>query len=371
MNVKKAEKYIILTMLSALLLLSIIAILYNVFFREEDKYASPVYSKEKVTSNTVANNLIAIPKTIYSTEGEDMVIYSRNLLGNENDYEVKIDDLNNDVSSYQDYFVLHNNKSGIANLGVELYSGKEIITSAKTKILTNPTRTTPIKGLVMGDSTIITNGHGYVTDRIIENLGSNINLVGTMGTEHNKYEGRGGWTAEKYRTNAIYSNKQNPFYNPSTEDFDFGYYMNNQGFSDLDFVIINLGINDVFAYNSDVELKNDSAHILENFDKIISSIKEYDENIRIGINLTIPPSDDQNMFAQEYEDKIKQARVKQNNFIWIQSLIEHYEESENVDLIPIHLGIDTINNFENSVHPNIDGYNQIGDQITSYLNSLN
>lgn len=318
------------------------------------------------------NGLLNLPGKIYGTVGAEITVFYQNLLKESitEDVQLKIAGEQTGFSPSQKSFGFTPTAKGSTAFEQELYKAGELVAVQKTEIVANEMRTTPIKGLILGDSTVKTNGKGYVTNRIKENLGDNVEFIGTMGTGSNKFEGRGGWTAAKYRTNEEYEGKRNPFYNPEKEDFDFEYYMTNQEFENLDFVILNLGINDTFSYKNSTDLINNYNAILANFDHIINSIKEYDKEIKIGVNLTIPPSSSQELFTQDFGVNSSQVQAKENNFLWVQKLISYYRFSDNVDLVPIYLGIDTENHFENSIHPNLNGYNQIGDQITAYLNSL-
>lgn len=67
----------------------------------------------------------------------------------------------------------------------------------------------------------------------------------------------------------------NPFYNTSTEKFDFSYYMTQQGYTDVDYVFINLGTNDL---NRSPMTETD---IMGYYDEMITSIKQYNSNIKI------------------------------------------------------------------------------------------
>lgn len=317
-------------------------------------------------------NLINLPKKIYSTVGMNMHFYYQNLVKDDvNDrYSLKLK-YENGNTQQKDYLQIQNDEPGTRTLSGELYNRNELIAIEDAEVITSEKRTNLTKGLVIGDSTVITNGNGYVTQRIIDNLGSNVEFVGTMGSGSNRFEGRGGWSSATYRTDELYNNTHNPFYNPEKKDFDFNYYMDNQGYSDINFVIINLGINDVIGYKSKQEIVDNIDNIVANFDHILKSIQSYDSNIKIAINLPIPPTDNEEMFVNEFGNSLSQSTVKENNFILVNHLIDYYGQSREIDLVPIFMVVDTKNNFESSAHPNATGYRQIGDQITSYLNSLN
>ncbi|PGM02051.1 hypothetical protein, partial [Bacillus thuringiensis] len=182
--------------------------------------------------------------------------------------------------------------------------------------------------LIIGDSTV---NDGRMTQRVLDltnNDNLKVNLLGTRGTGANKHEGRGGWTAALYRTSTKYPDATgitNPFFNSAVNDFDFGYYMTNQGYSSLDYVGICLGINDTFSFLTDADLISAISTILKNLDFMINSIKAYNSTIKIGIFVTIPPNESQDAFGLAYGNGQTQWRYKRNNSIWIDELIKYYK----------------------------------------------
>lgn len=111
--------------------------------------------------------------------------------------------------------------------------------------------------LCIGDSTV---DHDVMTAKIksffTEN-GKTVTLLGTLGDGKgtgNNNEGRAGWTTSDYFTNKTYDGVVNPFYNPSSQTFDFAYYMRNHNYSSVDFVAIQLGINDLYNFDDTVTL---------------------------------------------------------------------------------------------------------------------
>lgn len=83
---------------------------------------------------------------------------------------------------------------------------------------------------------------------------TNLEFIGTRGSNDVKHEGRGGWRASNYLNNASVTTLTNAFWNPATSQFDMSYYLTQNGFSGVNAtgsnltVIILLGWNDV--YNS-------------------------------------------------------------------------------------------------------------------------
>lgn len=340
--------------------------------KELENLQAEYQEKIRQEIETDASNLINFPKHIYQTTGKTTNVYYQNFLNQEaGNFQLKPAGNDAAVQFTEETLLLDNAETGEFDLKVELYNETDLVAKDSTTIQVNKMRTSPIKGLVLGDSTVNTKGKGYVTQRMADNLGKNLKLVGTMGKGTNKFEGRDGWTAAKYRTADKANKKANPFYNPAADDFDFSYYMSQIKERDLDVVIINLGINDALRFKSTSDMEKNLDELLSDYNHIIDSIEAYDPDIKIALNLPIPPNADAKVFAEEYDGAVSQEQVKENNFYLVQQLIETYGDSEKIDLIPIYLTIDTKHNFEDSVHPNKDGYNQIGDQITAYLNSVN
>ena len=146
------------------------------------------------------------------------------------------------------------------------------------------------KVLVIGDSITAAN---VWTDKLVDLFSDdvmNIEMLGTRGTSKAPNEGRGGWRAWNYAfekdasNDGLSSSVTNPFLNLVSNKFDFSYYMNNQNYSSVDYVLICLGTNDVSrrTHNTD----ND---ILLAWKTIIDSIKNFDNNIKILIWLLPMP----------------------------------------------------------------------------------
>ena len=216
-------------------------------------------------------------------------------------------------------------------------------------------------GLVIGDSTI---SAGLITQTLLDIYEKNnkkLTLLGTNGTYPNFHEGRSGWTSSMYcnkESDGIY---KNPFY---SNGFDFSYYMAMQDYEKVDFVIIQLGINDIRT----MTLENYSSRkVLSNFEKMISGIRAYDEELPIIIGVTIPPSED----VEKYNNSlaISSEFEYRNNIIHFASdLMEYFNEYENICFSPINCVINSETQFKDAIHPNADGYKTIANE---YVKSIN
>lgn len=244
--------------------------------------------------------------------------------------------------------------------------------------------------LVLGDST--TDG-GTVISKIHENLdgsGFTVDAYGTRGTAPNKHEGRSGWKISDYCTKASLSSLTNPFYNPSTESFDAGYYFTNTGVGKPDYFVINLGLNDLFSVDKDTDLETKIEETIGYYDDVIASVKAASPGTKLVVALTIPPNYSQDAFGSGYGCGQTRTRYKKNNAYWVSRLIAEYDgrESEGIYILPINAALDTVYNmgFETvpvnarnpeivysrpigngGVHPVTSGYWQIADVYTAFL----
>ena len=109
-------------------------------------------------------------------------------------------------------------------------------------------------------------------------LGNHVTMLGTRGTEPYCHEGRYGWSAQTYCTQAGRSSTENnetvynAFWNPTSSKFDFSYYMTNQNYDGVDYVNILLGVNNSYT---DIEINY--------IEQMIQSIHEYDSNIIVSV----------------------------------------------------------------------------------------
>lgn len=316
-----------------------------------------------IDSNSMINNA---PKRMFATVGEENRIYTRNLLKEETGVKVRYDVQYG--SQMTDYFSWLPINAGETAIKLQFFKNSELLSSPLITIKTNPMRTSKIDGGFLGDSTIAAEDE---TQRAIDKLGTNIELFGTRGTGANKHEGRGGWTFAMYRTGAEYAGQVNPFYDPVKKDFSFSYYAQQQQLPKLDFYFIQLGINDTFGYLDDESLNTKIQQIFKDAEYIINDIHSYDSTIKIGLAITFPPNASQDAFGAAAGVYQTQWRYKDNNFIWVQKLMEKYNDHEFVQLVPLHCVLDTVNNIDDHVHPEKpDGYYQLGDQVVAWLNSL-
>lgn len=333
-------------------------------------------------------NGILLPDKLYSLVGKELNVYFDNIaLGNNNYYDVVCN-----VGSQQDErFTLIPSAPGDQTLTVNIYDGAGILRDYKTTTIVQTAAAVGNgvnkKCLFIGDSTT---ANGITLTELNNNLfaGSEpmrITLLGTLGTNPVKHEGRSGWTLAKY-----YSDATSPFV--FSGSFNFPQYMSTQGYASVDHVIINLGINDVFAYATDTEIDSAISDLLDKFTSIRTSILAFNSNIKIGICIPVPPPKHQDAFGQSYGCGQTKWRYKRTLLRFGKALMNKFYTGStytNTYIVPINVNIDTENNYEvasaspinsrssktiirqiNGVHPANDGYLQVADSYYYYLKSF-
>ena len=342
--------------------------------------------------------IVNLPRKLYALVGEEFNIYYDNILeGRDTDYII-------DVACAQGQqmercYRLVPTVGGQVNITINVYDKQwNFVGSASSTIIiataeqgTDVTRSV----IILGDSTT---NNGICVSKLnlnFENDAMNIQTLGTRGSGANMHEGRSGWTYNQYFTVAEDSGAAgvlNPFYNPSTQTFDYQYYCDNSGVAIPDYFFINLGINDTFSYGTDETLQTAMETLVQRADAMIESIHSVDPSIKIGMVLTIPPNYSQDAFGKAYKCNQYRDRYKRNNVLWVQALIERYDnrENEGIYVIPLHCNLDTKYNFgleeikinkrndktyespigNGGVHPVDSGYWQCADTYWFFLKAL-
>jgi lysophospholipase L1-like esterase len=216
--------------------------------------------------------------------------------------------------------------------------------------------------LLLGDSTV---EQGVMGQKLIDAFTARdktVTLLGTNGTGDNKNEGRSGWSAADYCGQSERGRTQNPFYNSSIEQFDFSKYMTDQSYSGVDFVVVQLGINDL--YNVEMsDAKNAVNSLEENIIEIITSIKAYNENQKIIINLPTPCTSDSTKIP-----KVTQKLLRAKFVYYNSQMIVLSTKFAGVRCSNCHLILDPATDINDTIHPNANGYNKMALEILSQIN---
>ena len=204
------------------------------------------------------------------------------------------------------------------------------------------------------------------------------NNKGSVSYNDNTYEvlheGRSGWKFLDYTSTQTSSDGVlNPFYNPSTGEFDFSYYMQTyqQSIGKIDAVCLNLGTNDQASYASRFSKQ------VTAINKMIDSIHSYDSDVKVLIWLA--PNN-----ANGSNNRLFKIRMG----ILRDVLMDKFgKRTDNVFLTDVFIGIDgdydfTCDGAEASarnpqkvdeysayygLHPNNYGYLHIADCLYAHL----
>ena len=222
--------------------------------------------------------------------------------------------------------------------------------------------------LFLGDSLINENIYTNCVKELFENDAMNIHLIGTRGTEENKHEGRGGWSAYDYCNEQTKYGFTNPFLNNGK--FDFGYYMKSNEYAGVDYVVISLGVNDL-----NIVGHNSHSEIIGYFNTIFDSIHQYDADIKIILNTPTM------LFSTESTDGAKNTRLE-----FTKTLKQTYENKEydGIYLSAISMSINPSMNFKwieqtdkskpmkvsDTTHPNLHGYQNMAKTTYAFIKYL-
>ena len=217
--------------------------------------------------------------------------------------------------------------------------------------------------LVIGDSTVDQDKMTRTMLDYFTSKGKVLTLLGTLGdgSADNHNEGRAGWKATDYLTDKQYNSVVNPFYNPVSQTFDFSYYMTNQGYSTPDFVVIQLGINDLYY--------DGASAIPTTWDAIktmIDSIFTYNSSIKILMNLPTPPNADESKLYN-ISFLYKNAIVRYAQYA-MDKVDKVYGGSSKVRPTYCHLILDPSTDILDDVHPTNAGYTKMGMEVINQIN---
>ena len=228
------------------------------------------------------------------------------------------------------------------------------------------------KYIFLGDSYT---ENGNMQKWFYDNNSSNVTLYGTKGTAPYLNEGRSGWSVVDYFS-ASKGGETNPFYNSSTQTFDFSYYMANAGssFTDVDVVNVLLGRNDGFTSSLYPQIK-----------KIADSIHAYNSNIIVTIMVANNVAVD-NSGAGKYLQN--SHRMNYKSFIYNRGIESYFEDDTNTVVVYQNLNLDNVYDFAttevdasslnekqvtvyvDNVHPDTPGYKSMGVAYNSRMHGL-
>lgn len=205
------------------------------------------------------------------------------------------------------------------------------------------------KILLIGDSHTQIGQYQYFANSYLNNNSITPTWLGSRTSSNGlNNEGRSGWRAYTYTHFSSTTSSDgegeatsNPFWNPSTNSFDFSYYMAQQNYSSVDIVFINLGTNDFARGNH-----NDISEVTSYWQEIITSIHSYNSNIKIVLWMGTPPCDRNGIKGDQWLYRYRSYSVVTN---FRGSSWGH----DNIFILPTIIAVDPIYDFPfTEVHPN-------------------
>jgi lysophospholipase L1-like esterase len=285
---------------------------------------------------------------------------------------------------------------------VEVRNIRNEIIARASSVLTVHTAASLVKDthsmLIIGDSLT----HAGVYTQHLLDLGSQdlypgISLIGSHGKDANVHEGYGGWTAKRFATHYTgmareghYKERGSPFLYEDSEGkrtLDFKRYCDDVNGGKLPEVItIFLGCNDTFSA-IDETIEASIEEMLTHLDQLIAMIHQVAPTTRIGLIPAVPAAASQDAFGRNYRNGQTRWQYKRNQHAVVQTMYARYrgKEAEGISLIPAFVNLDCAYNYpavevavnsrneasvtrqNNGVHPNANGYRQIGDSVFCWL----
>ncbi len=198
------------------------------------------------------------------------------------------------------------------------------------------------------------------------------------------FEGFGGWSWNAFNnhfkpgTPLPGKPTQSPFLfsneTPPKPAMDLARYFKEQcGGRVPDFVVFLLGINDCFGLNvaNPAALDEGISRMFKEADSLLAEFHKAAPKAELGLCLTTPPNDSDAAFFANYKTKYPRWNWRQVQHRIVERQIQHFEnrEQERLFVVPTELNLDTAKGYpeNNAVHPNVEGYNQIGASIYCWL----
>lgn len=358
-------------------------------------------SKEYIMSHVDAlinTPKIIMPSKLYVVVDTEISIYNENVILCDDINRYDIDwyiNQGNFYDQFDDCFRITptSGREGIYNLKLTIRNKAtfDIICSKTIQLHVVPKKKYTNKNVIfIGDSRTSAGYYSYEIQNVLS--GGGITSIGTETTKvwidnlqkDSTHEGRGGWSAKDYVTVSSKASYNNSFMNPLTNKFDFTYYMNNNDFSSVDCVFINLGTNGMLTKNLD----NSIIDNINAMGEMIESIREYSATIPIFIELVTPPATQSGWTYVNRGGSVHEMmfNIFRNNEL----VIKFYDnqESQNIYLAPTIFNLDRKNDYgekvvklskrnqkditiqTNNVHPSSVGYYKMADVFWSLINAV-
>ena len=325
---------------------------------------------------------LTMPPVVYAVEGEELAIYYSNIMNSDTsdvsvfDADITVNTVNATADSNRWYFTPASSEVGAHVMSVSVRDNQgRLLATVTNQLYVAPgdsLNSEALTLLIVGDS--LTSAGKYPL-RLATLLNQPGNPVWEMQGQNSAgggayHEGYGGYTWYRF----VNSMTDSPFVYDVDGGLDFERYLNeNESGKKPDIITINLGINDTFNGSTSsldtIDIKIDTMFI--HATTLLDEFRTVCPDAEIGIGITTPANSRPDAFYINYGDSNRIWRWKHIQRRLDERLIAEYQgrEDEKIYIIPSHLNLDNFNGFpyNNAVHPNTTGYNQMGDSFYAWL----
>jgi lysophospholipase L1-like esterase len=331
---------------------------------------------------------IVIPSKIDTMHGHELDIYYDTLSrfeGNEGLYQINFTNLEyllrNEYCA-KIYALTQEPTCTLTIRRINKYTGATAETKTVQVNINSTLATTQTKRIcIVGDSITYNDNQRIATEtfrllRADEDV--TVQEIGTVGVAGGLCEGRGGWSWGDYTSSA---SGQNPFWDGTNNRLDFKKYCSANGFTGIDYVLINLGTNDLNEFATSAFNTMESVQSIINkaktfIDALLSSETGYPD-CKVAIALI--------QIGPNYWGDVKgnSARNRMNFNTLNAAFLDNFDDGKyktNVTCFPVNVMNNRIYGFNyseqaissrfsqtclahdsNGIHPNTAGYKALAD----------
>lgn len=337
---------------------------------------------------------LTLPPEFYAAPGADMAIYFDNIVCTQTPdaYKFVVTCRLGKTEERRWVVTPKSGQEGDYPLTVEVKdaSGRKSLGKASTVLRVAAKKTgnrKSIRLLIIGDSLTAASAYPTEVARLLdEPANPDYEMLGTIkAAEKVRHEGYGGWRWETFASQY----KPGPATAPNLSSSPFVFAgKGDKGELDVpryvqekcdgappDVITILLGVNDCFGAGKDPDdkkLVDDTIDgMFKNADVFLKALREAAPNAVVAVGLTTPPNSRESGFEANYKGAYHRWEWKRVQHELVQRELKHFggREKESIFIIPTELNLDPVDGYpvDNGVHPNADGYKQIGASIYAWL----
>lgn len=144
-----------------------------------------------------------------------------------------------------------------------------------------------------------------------------------------------------------------------------------------------------FGHNDEPGKGDRSTDPTGDYQELLGMVRAAAPQTRLGLMLPVPPAMSQDAFGANYVNGQTRWQYRRNQHRLVERMIDHYggREQDGLDLVPTYVNLDCRRSYptereavtadngvqrirqNNGVHPDVAGYNQIGDSLFAWLRS--